>query len=150
MHPAMDDLPLIKIVEYDWPFIDYSTFKCNPCDRTFISKRALYDHCRHARVHHGQWCNRCLHLFPNRDAMASHLVDSNYHRICPDCNTDFVIRDDWKMHMTREHSQCLRCSYRGLDADDLVRHLEKAHHQCSSCKRVFQNQNNLCQVNPRS
>lgn len=125
---------------------DYTNFRCGPCDRDFNSRQALYDHCKNAAVHWGQWCGRCARLFVSQAARKSHITDSSFHHVCWLCKLDYAGRDEYDEHMIKNHNQCLRCARRETSSQGLRRHMEVVHHYCSACERFFENENNLRQV----
>lgn len=99
-----------------------SSFVCRSCVRGFNTNQGAIQHCRHARTHQGEWCERCEWLFVTNQALSSHLCHSSRHNVCDNCHLDFNAAGDLKDH--------------GVEV----------HHMCVECGNYFSNRNNLWQV----
>ncbi|KAI1618429.1 hypothetical protein EDD36DRAFT_31466 [Exophiala viscosa] len=112
-------MPRFNHLDTDHPVYGYY---CVACDRSFNTLSGAENHCRHAQVHEGEWCERCGWLFGSSAARDAHVANASCHNICERCEIDYS------------------------DMDDLTEHREDVHHWCSQCGEEFYNDNNLQQV----
>jgi hypothetical protein len=125
---------------------------CRPCERHFVSEKAIHAHCRNAAVHLDEWCERCEWLFISQSARIDHRHNSRHHNVCPNCQVDFLSRAVLDDHMEETYFYCQRCkSYvkdrRGSKNQALWRlHQVETHFMCAKCGTYFENQNNVDQV----
>lgn len=116
-------------------------FACIACgERTFSSQEHLYQHCRNAKIHQGEWCDYCEWLFVSPQALASHLRDSSAHWICSICDFDSNDEDSLAAHMASIHDYCYECS----DTFNKYRaHRIEYHNRCAQCDEEFSTQNEV-------
>lgn len=119
-------------------------FICVSCDeREFGTEEALLQHCRNARRHESEWCERCEWLFVSANARSQHVRDSNVHWLCSRCGFDEEEEGDLMTHLAIQHSFCYDCqSYCG----DFLQHRDHRHHRCSTCHQEFECENELLMV----
>jgi hypothetical protein len=131
--------------------VEEAHFACLHCgERRFKDLHSLYDHCRNASTHNGEWCERCKRLFQSPSALEQHRSKSSLHNICRLCHLDCTSVSQHQRHEWDDHAYCARCELRFECEDDLIEHLEKHHLTCYHCDTDFSNYHNLIQVSMHS
>ncbi|OJD12869.1 hypothetical protein AJ78_06605 [Emergomyces pasteurianus Ep9510] len=117
-------------------------YECAYCYKTTASLVALRQHCRDSPAH--EWCWRCDRVFPNNEALESHLTYSSSHNICTRdyCNEDFHTYEELASHNEQHHDWCRPCNWFADSEDELRTHDINQHFMCRYCGQYFQNDNN--------
>ena len=118
-------------------------------NRRFKDLNALYDHCRNAGYHAGEWCEKCKRLFVSPAALQQHKITSNDHNACRFCPNAQEFDHPWHLqtHEWSEHGWCRRCSrFYAVVTGSLIDHEASAHHICAVCEKQCDSQHNLQQV----
>lgn len=124
--------------------IEQAEYVCISCNgRDFDSEQALLQHCRNARCHQGEWCERCKWLFVSPTAREQHIRNSHRHWVCLECRVDELDRADLQAHMEVVHSICYDCQ---RSFTDIEQHRLEEHYQCRTCKEQFQDENQVLMV----
>ncbi len=118
-------------------------FVCMSCDEREFDSEDLLQHCRNARCHKSEWCERCQWLFISSKAYEQHIRDSHNHWVCSKCSVDEPEETDLRTHMGTKHSFCYDCQ---SDFANLGKHRVQRHNRCSICNEEFQNENELLMV----
>lgn len=121
-------------------------YECKLCERHFVSRGAIYAHCRNTSHH--EWCERCRRVFVSERAKNQHLRDSPRHNICWICpeRRDFETPQELKDHLSRFHHYCHPCRRAHSSARELQKHDVAVHHLCVKCGRYLGSENNLRMV----
>ena len=128
---------------------DDGDYYCIPCQREFISFMSIVEHCRFARIHNGDWCDRCDHLFVSPAAHRHHVQTSMSHWICPLCMQDLSSRAALKEHNEDMHYPCSVCKQVLTTEKSLQKHL-RTHFVCRKCGNVYMTENERDYVRRRS
>ena len=123
--------------------------RCDICDRTFDSDKALQQHKRDAPTHAFS-CTRCRRHFGSEEALDQHLRDSPAHAPsfkCESCNRSFSSEEALDQHLrdSPAHApsfKCESCNRSFSSKEALDQHLRDspAHapsFNCGSCNRSF-------------
>lgn len=117
---------------------------CVACgEREFESENSLLQHCRQAKAHAEEWCNRCEWMFVSESAREVHYRDSNRHWICSLCNIDESEEDDLISHQSAKHSYCYHCEE---TFGNLSEHRYQFHYRCRTCDGEYGSENDLKMV----
>ena len=118
-------------------------YVCEACDREFTTEHGLFQHCRNARVHEGEWCERCEWLFVSPQAKLSHVQASLSHWVCSLCGVDEYEEDDLTTHQVNYHYYCRDCN---CNFNSYRAHRIAYHNRCQKCDREFGSSNELVMV----
>ncbi|KIX98863.1 uncharacterized protein Z520_05324 [Fonsecaea multimorphosa CBS 102226] len=124
---------------------DQEDYFCRACDRHFKFHIGAFNHCRHAEIHEGEWCERCGWLFVSPRACQSHVDNSSRHNVCTPCGMDFGTPALLESHDVDVHNKCTECCECFRAPDLLKAHDVLVHNLCIECGRYFRNINDLMQ-----
>lgn len=119
-------------------------FKCDICDRTFLTFRGLQDHKK--RFLHKQ-CEVCLEYFGSDfkllEHFSIHVSQSPAEYNCYQCDLVFPTKITLKNHLVKHRSyECEQCSAKFRRKCDIISHLKmdclkRTLAQCMACKKSF-------------
>ncbi|KAI5846688.1 hypothetical protein BZA05DRAFT_133787 [Tricharina praecox] len=136
---------------------------CKPCNRTFVSAKALLSHQNSPR--HMEKCVHCEQLFPpsskaleqhmrmahvsytpssrtffSQLSLQPHLSPPQHKSGCAFCDESFTVgTNELERHMQSAHPSCEPCSRAFVDHETLQRHLDSSCHteRCGICDESF-------------
>lgn len=136
--------------------------KCFVCNRALCNRFSVEKHSRKCLSPSTSQCNKCLHRFPNFDALWIHIIekecwDSRKNKHCKKCSFNYGNEDDYTKHfywcmpvapsISSSSSKCVFCSNVFENSLDMLKHLQWHMPQimlkCKECPAYFINENEL-------
>ena len=108
-------------------------FECEPCQKTFISKRSFYQHKQ--SVHEGvkYACDQCDYQASRQDHLTTH-IQSKHEGIkyaCDQCEYQATTQGNLTVHIKSKHEgvkySCDQCDYQAGYQSLLNRHMQSKH-----------------------
>ena len=117
----------------------HKQFKCQVCQKTFDTKKALASHSRS----HTYKCPKCEKEFQTKKGLTSHLETHKYE--CKICHKLFNSDEMLKTHKEIHLYKCDYCGQGFLSQEDLTEHSYSHYYYCSVCNAAFLTQAQLDQ-----
>ena len=120
------------------------TYKCNLCEKEFVTRSNLSIHCKRIHVNNISSCPNCDKTFLTPEWLERHIKveHQNYIR-CKTCEKIFPDKYELEIHQKlhkEEDTKCVHCGQKFASIQHKRLHVKKSHEDyigCNSCKKLF-------------